>query len=76
MGIEFLDPATGRIGSTTTERMNEEVKPSVAAHAEVMFNTRGRRPGKPFDYKFVKMMERIDATYMRKNPNGRTRNGL
>lgn len=92
-GIEFLDPATGRIGSTTTERMTkfefkepeakwfdsssyEEVKPSVADHAEILFNTRGRGPGRPLDDNFAKMMERVDASYKRKKPYGRTRNGL
>lgn len=92
-GFEFLDPATGRIGSTTTERMtkfefekpeakwfdssgSEEVKPSIADHADVLFNTRGRGLKRPLDAKMVEIMKRADAAYKRRNPNGRTRNGL
>ena len=93
MGVEWLDPATGRMGSVTTERMTkfefkepevkwfastgyEEVTPSAAQQAEIFFNTRGRGPKQPLDDKIVEIMERADANYKRRNPNGRTRNGL
>ncbi len=93
MGVQWLDPATGRMGSVTTEQMTkfefrepevkwfasngyEEVTPSAAQQAQLFFNTQGRGPKQPIDDKIMELLKRDDANYKRRNPDGRTRNGL